>query len=585
MKGRAARERGAAGHGPMTKHNSSQDNAPTFVELFTPKLLTVLREGYGARELRADAFAGLTVAIVALPLSMAIAIASGLAPERGLYAAIVGGFFVSLLGGSRFQIGGPAGAFIILVGASAARHGLDGVILATFLAGFMLAAAGYLRLGAYVQLIPFPVTVGFTAGIAVIIFTSQISDILGLTLEGGGHGPIFDSLKADFEAIGTTNTYALAIAGATIAMIIAFRKWRPSFPGILVAVAAASAAAALFNLPVETIASRFGAIPGGLPAPALPAISLSRIADVMPDAFAFFLLGAIESLLSATVADSMTGRRHRANCELTAQGAANIASALFGGMVVTGAIARTATNIRAGAHGPVAGILHAAFLLTFMIVAAPLAGYAPLASLAGVLAVVAWNMVEKESFAVLIRASRGDAAALLATFFLTIFRSLTEAIAAGVAIGAIAFIHRMASAAQVTSAAPMLRRDQADGNPLERDAYDAAACAGAGKPFAIYRISGAVFFGSAASLGLALDRILAGEKTFILDFSAAAFVDSSGAQAIRGFVDKARRQGVDVVISAAAPAIRAELERAGIDEKRARYVFSIDAAAVDFAGA
>lgn len=551
---------------------------PTFAELFTPKLVTVLREGYGGKELRADAFAGLTVAIVALPLSMAIAIASGLGPERGLYAAIVGGFFVSLLGGSRFQIGGPAGAFIVLVAASAAKHGIDGVILATFLAGFMLAAAGYLRLGSYVQLIPFPVTVGFTAGIAVIIFSSQIKDLLGLTVPEAGHGPILDSLRADAEAIGTTNPYALAIAAATIAIIVGFRKWRPSFPGILVAVAATSAAVALFNLPVETISSRFGAIPSGLQAPSFPALSLARIASVMPDAFAFFLLGAIESLLSATVADSMTGRRHRANCELTAQGAANIASALFGGMVVTGTIARTATNIRAGGHSPVAGMLHSAFLLGFMIVAAPLAGYAPLASLAGVLAIVAWNMVEKESFAALIRASRGDAAALLATFFLTIFRSLTEAIAAGVAIGAIAFIHRMASAAQVTTATPLLRRDEADGAPAAREAYDAAASAGAGRSVAIYRISGAVFFGSAASLGLALDRILAGEKKFILDFAAAAFIDSSGAQAIRGFVDKARRQGVDVVISAAAAPIRQELERAGIAEPAVSFMESIEAA-------
>lgn len=551
---------------------------PTFAELFTPKLVTVLREGYGGKELRADAFAGLTVAIVALPLSMAIAIASGLGPERGLYAAIVGGFFVSLLGGSRFQIGGPAGAFIVLVAASAARHGIDGVILATFLAGFMLAAAGYLRLGSYVQLIPFPVTVGFTAGIAVIIFSSQIKDLLGLTVPDAGHGPILDSLRGDAEAIGTTNPYALAIAAATIAIIVGMRKWRPSFPGILVAVAATSAAAALLNLPVETISSRFGAIPSGLQAPSFPAISIARIASVMPDAFAFFLLGAIESLLSATVADSMTGRRHRANCELTAQGAANIASALFGGMVVTGTIARTATNIRAGGHGPVAGMLHSAFLLGFMIVAAPLAGYAPLASLAGVLAIVAWNMVEKESFAALIRASRGDVAALLATFFLTIFRSLTEAIAAGVAIGAIAFIHRMAGAAQVTTATPLIRRDEADGAPAAREAYDAAASAGAGRSVAIYRISGAVFFGSAASLGLALDRILAGEKKFILDFAAAAFIDSSGAQAIRGFVDKARRQGVEVVITAASAQIRQELERAGVAAPAVSFMESIESA-------
>lgn len=550
--------------------------APSFVELFTPKLVTVLKEGYGTKEFRADAFAGVTVAIVALPLSMAIAIASGLGPERGLYAAIVGGFFVSLLGGSRFQIGGPAGAFIVLVAASASRHGLDGVLVATFIAGLMLAAAGFLRLGTYVQLIPFPVTVGFTAGIAVIIFSSQIKDLLGLAVDEGRHGPIFENMKADFGAINTTNIFALAIAVMTIAAIVILRKWRPSFPGILFAVVASSMIAAFFDLPVETIGSQFGAIPNGLPSPSLPEFSLARIAAVMPDAFAFFLLGAIESLLSATVADSMTGRRHRANCELTAQGAANVAASLFGGMVVTGTIARTATNIRAGAHGPIAGMIHSIALLLFMIIAAPLASYAPLASLAGVLAVVAWNMVEKESFVALMRSSRGDAAALLATFFLTIFRSLTEAIAAGVAIGAIAFIHRMASAAQVTMAAPLIRRDEADGAPSTRTAYDAAASAGAGRSLAIYRISGAVFFGSAASLGLALDRILAGEKTFVLDFADAAFVDSSGAQAIRGFIDKASRSNVDVIITSASEAIRRELTRAGVDESRVRFAASIE---------
>ncbi len=555
-------------------------NAPTFAELFTPKLVTVLREGYGAKELRADAFAGATVAIVALPLSMAIAIASGVGPERGLYAAIVGGFFVSLLGGSRFQVGGPAGAFIVLVSASVARHGVDGLILATFLSGLMLATAGYLRLGSYVQLIPFPVTVGFTAGIAVIIFSSQIKDLLGLAIAGEAHGAILASLRADVAAIDTINPHAVGVAALTIATIVALRKWRPSFPGILVAVVFAAIATALFDLPVETIGDRFGVIPSGIGAPAIPDFSLRKIAAVFPDAFAFFLLGAIESLLSATVADGMTGRRHRANCELAAQGAANVATALFGGMVVTGTIARTATNVRAGAHGPVAGMMHSAFLLAFMAVAAPLLSYAPLAALAGVLAIVAWNMVERESFFALLRGSRGDAAALLATFFLTIFRSLTEAIAAGVAIGAVAFIHRMASAAQVTSEAPLIRRDEADAPPGERSAYVPATSAGAGTNVAIYRISGAVFFGSAASLGLALDRILAGEKTFILDFEKAAFVDSSGAQAIRSFVEKARRQHVEVIISAASAPIRAELDRAGVAPPRVSLAASIAEAIV-----
>ena len=550
---------------------------PSFSELYTPKLITVLREGYGAKAFRADALAGLTVAIVALPLSMAIAIASGVPPERGLYAAIIGGFVVSALGGSRFQIGGPAGAFIVLVAASVHEHGVDGVILATTLAGVMLAAAGFLRLGGYVQLIPYPVTVGFTAGIAAIILVSQIKDLLGLAVPSPEPGPVFEKLQADFAALETANMHAAGVAAVTIAVIAGLKRWRPAFPGMLIALAGTSAAVALLDLPVETIADRFGDIPSGLPLPQAPVFSFEKAVAVLPDAFAFFLLGAIESLLSATVADGMTGRRHRANCELVAQGAANVATALFGGIVVTGTIARTATNIRAGAHGPVAGIMHSAFLLLFMLVAAPLIGLAPLASLAGVLVVVAWNMVERHAFAALLRASPGDAAALLVTLFLTVFSDLTTAIMAGVAIGAIAFIARMAQATEVSLGAPLMRRDAADGAPEDRLAYDSAA-AGVGADVAIYRISGAVFFASAASLSLALDRILAGERGLILDFSETALLDISGAQAIRGFVGKARRQGLAITISAAAEPIAAELRRAGVSEPDVTFAASIEAA-------
>ncbi|HBK90614.1 MAG TPA: sodium-independent anion transporter [Parvularcula sp.] len=549
-------------------------HAPSFGDLFIPKLVTVLREGYGPRELRADALAGLTVAVVALPLSMAIAIASGVGPERGLYAAIVGGFIVSLLGGSRFQIGGPAGAFIVLVSATVAEHGVDGMVLATTLAGLMLAAAGFLRLGGYVQLVPFPVTVGFTAGIAVIIAASQLKDLVGLSVPAPEPGPIFEKLKADIAAIGSFNPASAGLATAVIATIVGLKRLNPALPGMLIAIAGAAAAAALFNLPVETIADRFGDIPRGLPAPQAPALSFEKLQAILPSAFAFFLLGAIESLLSATVADGMTGRRHRSNCELVAQGAANIASAFFGGLVVTGTIARTATNVRAGAHGPVAGMAHAGFLLAFMIAAAPLIGLTPLPALAGVLLIVAWNMVERHAFANLLRASAGDAAALLVTFSLTVFRDLTEAIIAGVAIGALAFISRMASALEVSTERPILRRDEADGAPETRAAYDSAA----GSDVAIFRISGAVFFASAASLGIALERILAGEKRLILDFSKTALIDSSGAHAIAGFVRRARRKGLSVAITAAGAHIAAELRRAGVVEPEVEYAASIDAA-------
>ena len=375
----------------ITTRRALNGHRPTFTELFTPKLVTVLREGYGFAGFRADVIAGLTVAIVALPLSMAIAIASGVTPDRGLTTAVIGGFIVSLLGGSRFQIGGPAGAFIALVALTAERHGVEGVILATLMAGVILIAAGYLRLGTYIKFIPYPVTVGFTAGIAVIIFASQIKDLLGITLPKEP-GELVPKLQALAGSLHTANFSAVAVAAVSIGIIVGLKKLRPAWPGILIAVAAAAVAAWALSLPVQTIGTKFGGIPQALPWPAWPVFSFDKARAVLPDAISFALLGAIESLLSAVVADGMTGRRHRSNCELVAQGFANIGSALFGGICVTGTIARTATNVRAGARSPISGMLHSLFLLLFMLIAAPLASYIPLAALAAVLAVVAWNM-------------------------------------------------------------------------------------------------------------------------------------------------------------------------------------------------
>ena len=411
--------------------------APAFAEQFTPKLVTMLREGYRARDFKADVISGLTVAIVALPLSMALAIASGVTPDRGLYAAIVGGFLVSALGGSRFQIGGPAGAFIVLVAACVERHGVDGMLLATVIAGLILVAIGVARLGTYIRYIPYPVTIGFTAGIAVIIFASQIRDLLGLTLPGKEPGELIAKLKVLGTSISTASVAAIAIALITLVIIQGLTRWRPTWPSMLIGLMVASLAAFFLGLPIETIGTRFGDIPSTLPAPALPLLSLEKIYAVLPDALAFALLGAIESLLSAVVADGMAGRQHRSNIELVAQGIANVGSALFGGITVTGTIARTATNVRSGARGPVSGMLHSVFLLLFMLLAAPLARYIPLAALAALLAGVAWNMAEKHAFAALLRTSWVDAAALLATFLLTIFFGLAEGIVAGTAIGLI----------------------------------------------------------------------------------------------------------------------------------------------------
>lgn len=407
---------------------------PSFTELFTPKLVTVLREGYGLRDLRADAVAGLTVAIVALPLSMAFAIASGLAPAQGLFTAIVGGFLVSALGGSRLQIGGPAGAFIVLIYSIVQRHGYDGLVLATMMAGVIMLIVGFMRWGTYIKYIPLPVTVGFTAGIAVIIFASQIRELLGLDL---AHEPaaLLLKLPALWATIGTLRPVTVALSALAFAMILGQRRYRPHWPGMLVAVVACAAVTGLLHLDVATIGNRFGAMPSRFPAPRLPSFDLARMRALLPDAFSIALLSSIESLLSAVVADSMSGRRHRSNCELVAQGIANIVVVVFGGMPVTGTIARTATNVRAGARGPVAGMLHALYILVFMLVAAPLAAYVPLASLGAVLAVVAWNMAEKAEFVALLRSSGGDALVLLATFLLTLFADLTSGIAVGVTLG------------------------------------------------------------------------------------------------------------------------------------------------------
>jgi sulfate permease, SulP family len=397
-----------------------------------PALLDTLK-GYGAADLRADALAGLTVAIVALPLSMAIAIASGLPPERGLYTAIVGGFLISLLGGSRHQIGGPAGAFIVLVYAIVERHGYDGLVLATVLAGGMMALAGLLRLGRFIRLIPPPVIVGFTAGIAAIILLSQLRELLGLDMAREPAAAL-PKLAALWDALPGTRPAALAIAAACVVVILVLRRWRPAWPGLLIAVVAAGLATALLQLDVATIGSRFGATPAGLPAPHVPDISLARIAAVLPDAAAIALLGAIESLLSALVADELSGERHYPDAELVAQGIANVAAATCGGFCVTGTIARTATNVRAGGRTPVSGMLHAAYLLAFLVVAGGLAAHVPLAALGAVLAAVAWNMMDRVTITRMLRHSRADALVLAATCSLTVFVNLLVGIAAGVAL-------------------------------------------------------------------------------------------------------------------------------------------------------
>lgn len=524
---------------------------------FLPKLLTVWREGYGLAELRADALAGLTVAIVALPLSMAIAIASGVGPERGLYTAIVGGFLVSLLGGSRFQIGGPAGAFIVLVAACVTAIGLQGLILATILSGLILIGAGILRLGTYIRYIPYPVTVGFTAGIAVIIFASQLREMFGLTLPGAEPGEIVAKVEALWAARGTVTWAAVAVAALTAAVILGLRRVRPHWPGMLIAVALASVVVAALGLPVATIGTQFGALPQMLPVPSLPDLSLWQAA--LPWAVSFALLGAIESLLSAVVADGMSGARHRSNAELVAQGVANLGSGLFGGFCVTGTIARTATNVRAGSRGPVSGMLHSLFLLAFLMIAAPLAAYIPLAALAGVLAVVAWGMAERHEFAALLRSSRGDALVVSATFLLVVFRDLTEGIVVGFALAGLIFIKRMSETAGMRP-----REEHLDVPRSDR---------------VVYHLEGPYFFGAAAQLGGVLDRIAEAPRALVLEMSGVPLIDSSGARGMHSLAARAGRRGGRLYLVGLKPALRRQLEAQGLSEPEVRFL--PDLAAVD----
>ncbi len=538
----------------MTDLNSSRTTQSQALE-FLPKIVTVLREGYRWSDLRADAMAGLTVAIVALPLSMAIAIASGVGPERGLFTAIIGGFIVSLLGGSRYQIGGPAGAFIVLVSACVTSIGVPGLVLATMLSGVFLTIAGVLRLGSYVKFIPYPVTLGFTAGIAVIIFSSQIKDLFGLHLPGAEPAAFLPKLQALWAAQGTFGWPAALVALVTIIIIQGLKQVAPRLPSLLIAVTLAGLAVYLFGLPVETIHDRFGDLPRTPPAPTLPAMDLASLKAALPYALSFTLLGAIESLLSAVVADGMSGARHRSNAELVAQGVANVVTSLFGGICVTGTIARTATNVRAGSHGPVSGILHAVFILGFMLVAAPLAGHIPLAALAGVLAIVSWNMAEKAEIWTLCRASRADTVVLVTTFLLVVFRDLTEGIVVGFALAGLVFVHRMSQSTAIEFAPEALPR-------ADR---------------VVVSLTGPYFFGAAAQTGHMLDTIAEHPRHFVLDLTALDYLDSSGARALELLAHRIRRNKGQMVLLGVRPTQRRILAQAGLKPPLALYTASLAA--------
>jgi sulfate permease, SulP family len=515
--------------------------------LFVPKLVTILRRGYRWDDFRHDAIAGVTVAVVALPLAMALAIASGTSPQKGLQTAVIAGFLISALGGSRVQIGGPTAAFVPVVFAVIERFGYGGLILCTLLAGLMLIAGGMLRLGTLMKYMPQPVITGFTAGIAVSIFLSQVKDFLGLRM-GAVPGNSLSRISAYAHNLGHLTPAAVFVAVGSLTLIAVLRKLRPGWPGFLIAVTGATLACAILNLPIATIGSQFGGIPAELPHFAIPHIPIERTQELLPSAFTIAFLAAVESLLSAVVADGMIGGRHRSNCELIAQGVANIASALFGGLPATGALARTATNVRAGARSPVSGMLHAVFLLIFMLLLAPWMKYIPLASLAAVLVLVAWNMAEIESFKYLLRSPLGDRAVLLSTFVLTVTFDLTVAIEVGVVLAAFLFMHRMSEVVALEADTPSMDEEFDDsaasaGNQRDRLPADVEA----------FQVSGPLFFAVANRLDEVLNQFAKSPRVFILRMRLVPMIDASGVAALRQLIRRCSQQNSRVILSGLQP--------------------------------
>ena len=523
---------------------AAKPNAVDVWRLYEPKLFSVLRHGYGAADFRRDVVAGLTVSIVALPLSMALAIASGTTPDKGLHTAIIAGFLISLLGGSRVQIGGPTAAFVPVVFSVIERFGYGGLILCTLLAGLMLIAAGLLRVGTLMKYIPKPVITGFTAGIAVSIFSSQVKDLLGLSM---------DKVPAEFFArwsayashLPSATPAAVGLAAASLVIIAAIRRVRPTWPNFLIAVVAGAIAVALLHAPVETIGTRFGGIPASLPSFAFPHIPIERTLELFPSSFTIAFLAGVESLLSAVVADGMIGGRHRSNCELVAQGVANVGSALFGGLPATGALARTATNVRAGARSPVAGIVHALFLLLFMLVLAPLMSYVPLATLAALLVVVAWNMAEIESFRHLMTGPLGDRVVLLLTFVLTVVFDLTVAIEVGIVLASFLFMHRMSEVVALESNVSLIEEDRADTDHPDEPDQRAQLPPGV----EAFQISGPLFFAVANRLDDVLGLFPSPPRVFILRMRLVPLIDASGVTALKQMIERCRRNGTKVILS------------------------------------
>jgi SulP family sulfate permease len=521
---------------------------------FEPKLVTVLREGYSRRQFVRDLAAGVQVGIVALPLSLALAIASGVRPEQGLFTAVVAGFLISALGGSRVQIGGPTGAFIVLVYGIVQTHGYDGLAVATMMAGGLMVLMGVARLGNVIKFVPYPVTIGFTSGIAIIIAASQVRDLFGLDM-ASVPADFVEKIVAYGEHVGSVNLWALGLGSATVVFLVLWPRVNPRIPSPLVAMVLATLAVGLLDLPVETIGDRFGAVPQMLPAPSLPSVSYAEVRALFPSAIGIALLASIESLLAAVVADGMTGGRHRSNMELVAQGVANVASPVFGGIPATGAIARTALNVRSGGRTPVAGMVHALTVLLILFALAPLAGRIPMAALAGVLLLVAYHMSEWRVFVKLFRSPKSDILVLLTTFLLTVLVDLVVALQTGIVLAAFLFMRRMAELSEASYVKDMLSEDEG---------MDPALAEPLPHGVEMFKVHGTLFFGAASKFKDAIRRVEKPPRVLILRLREVLAIDATGLRALEDLLDKAESDGTAIVMTAVQDQPRTVLERAGI---------------------
>src|SRR5690554_3623162 len=524
---------------------------------FTPKFFSLLKKGITKEQLRKDLMAGLIVGIVALPLAIAFAIASGVSPDKGLITAIIAGLIISVLGGSRVQIGGPTGAFIVIVYAIVQEFGVDGLIIATFMAGIILIIMGLARLGNLLKFIPHPLIVGFTSGIAVIIFSSQIKDFFGLNIETVP-ADFLEKWKVyalNFESI---NWAAVGIAMGTIILALTFGKVSKKIPGSIIAIVVSTLMVYFFNIPVSTIETSFGDIPSKISMPAFPDMDFATVQKLIQPAFAIALLGGIESLLSAVVSDGMIGGRHRSNAELVGQGVANCASSMFGGIPATGAIARTATNVKNGGRTPIAGITHALVLLIIMLALAPFAKLIPMACLAGILIVVAYHMSEWRQFRSLLKGNKADILILLTTFLLTVLFDLVIAIQIGIVISSFVLMKRMSDATTVQPAGDLFNNQYLSEEIFEDEITELP------EGVAMYEIHGPLFFGATQTFQDTLMRLPGRPKVLILRMRHVPFIDATGIYRLFEIIKKFANQNTHIVLSGVNNNVLSDMEKAGI---------------------